>query len=99
MLEQVESWPYSFPASEDFPSSAQRANVSGRLLVKDRCMSDDYMVGNGSYIGLAPPGEIGSWQREGKKKKSAYPSFFLPARSYSKHLQLRAMASLVESGP
>ncbi|KAI3460079.1 hypothetical protein Pfo_016742 [Paulownia fortunei] len=66
VLEQVESWPYSFPASEDFPTSDQRGNVSGRLLVRDRCVSDDYIVANGAYIGLAPPGETGSWQREGK---------------------------------
>jgi len=36
MLIEVESWPYSFPASEDFPSSSQRGNISGRLLVQDR---------------------------------------------------------------
>ncbi|KAL0368865.1 UNVERIFIED_CONTAM: hypothetical protein Scaly_1105400 [Sesamum calycinum] len=66
MREQVESWPYSFPASEDFPTSAERGNVSGRLLVRDRCVSDEKMVGNGAYIGLAPPGEIGSWQTQGK---------------------------------
>ncbi|KAK4434255.1 hypothetical protein Salat_0588300 [Sesamum alatum] len=65
-LEQVESWPYSFPASEDFPKSAERGSVSGRLLVRDRCVSDDNILGNGAYIGLGPPGEIGSWQREGK---------------------------------
>ena len=35
-LEQIESWPYNFPASEDFPKSAQRGNVSGTLLIKDR---------------------------------------------------------------
>jgi rhamnogalacturonan endolyase len=33
---EVQSWPYSFPASEDFPKSDQRGNVSGRLLVRDR---------------------------------------------------------------
>ncbi|XP_047976988.1 rhamnogalacturonate lyase-like [Salvia hispanica] len=65
-LEQIESWPYNFPASEDFPKSAQRGNVSGTLLIKDRYMSDGYVVGNGAYIGLAPPGEVGSWQTEGK---------------------------------
>ncbi|KAK6130747.1 hypothetical protein DH2020_035505 [Rehmannia glutinosa] len=66
VLEQIESWPYSFPASQDFPTSAERGNISGKLLVRDRCMSDDYMMANGAYIGLAPPGEIGSWQTEGK---------------------------------
>ncbi|XP_057773242.1 probable rhamnogalacturonate lyase B isoform X3 [Salvia miltiorrhiza] len=65
-LEQIESWPYNFPASEDFPKSAQRGNVTGTLLIKDRYVSDDDVVGNGAYIGLAPPGEVGSWQTEGK---------------------------------
>ncbi|KAK6116097.1 hypothetical protein DH2020_008366 [Rehmannia glutinosa] len=51
---------------QDFPTSAERGNISGKLLVRDRCMSDDYMMANGAYIGLAPPGEIGSWQTEGK---------------------------------
>ncbi|KAL6511177.1 hypothetical protein OROHE_020546 [Orobanche hederae] len=102
VAEQVERWPYSFPASPDFPSSAERGNVSGTLLVKDsdrgqrhdrctlgynrvhrlwaktrslhtighdsseKCMSDGCIMANGAYIGLAPPGDIGSWQTEGK---------------------------------
>lgn len=36
MMTEVESWPYSFPASEDFLKSHQRGNVSGRLLIRDR---------------------------------------------------------------
>lgn len=36
MMTEVQSWPYSFPASEDFQKSDQRGNVSGRLLVLDR---------------------------------------------------------------
>lgn len=36
MMTEVQSWPYSFPASEDFQKSDQRGNVSGRLLVFDR---------------------------------------------------------------
>ncbi|OMO57557.1 Rhamnogalacturonate lyase [Corchorus olitorius] len=35
MLTQVQSWPYNFPASEDFPKSDQRGCVSGRLQVSD----------------------------------------------------------------
>ena len=35
MTIEVQSWPYTFPASEDFPTSDQRGNVSGRLLVQD----------------------------------------------------------------
>ncbi|KAL2457168.1 Rhamnogalacturonate lyase family protein [Abeliophyllum distichum] len=66
VLDEVQSWPYSFPESEDFPPSAERGNVSGRLLVKDRYISYDYVPASGAYVGLAPPGEIGSWQRECK---------------------------------
>lgn len=66
MQHEVQSWPYSFPASEDFPSADQRGNVSGRLLVQDKYISDDHIPANGAYVGLAPPGEAGSWQRECK---------------------------------
>ncbi|XVF36558.1 hypothetical protein REPUB_Repub19eG0067900 [Reevesia pubescens] len=66
MITEVQSWPYTFPASEDFPKSDQRGAVSGRLLVKDRYVDDDSIPANGAYIGLAPPGNVGSWQRECK---------------------------------
>lgn len=36
MMNEVERWPYNFPASEDFPKSHQRGNIRGRLLVRDR---------------------------------------------------------------
>ncbi|KAL2529677.1 Rhamnogalacturonate lyase family protein [Forsythia ovata] len=66
MLVEVQSWPYSFPVSEDFQSSDQRGNVNGKLFVRDKYVSDDYIPGQGAYVGLAPPGEAGSWQRECK---------------------------------
>ncbi|KAK6160917.1 hypothetical protein DH2020_004298 [Rehmannia glutinosa] len=66
MLVEVQSWPYSFPASEDFQSAEQRGNVTGKLLVSDRYVSSDYIPANGAYVGLAPPGDVGSWQRECK---------------------------------
>lgn len=66
MMTEVQSWPYSFPASEDFQKSDQRGNVSGRLLVLDRYADKDCVPANGAYVGLAPPGENGSWQRECK---------------------------------
>ncbi|XP_075641849.1 uncharacterized protein LOC142613392 [Castanea sativa] len=66
MMIELQSWPYSFPASEDFPKSDQRGNVSGRFLVQDRYLSNDYVSANGAYVGLAPQGDIGSWQRECK---------------------------------
>lgn len=66
MLVEVQSWPYNFPVSEDFPSTENRGSVGGRLLVLDRYICDDYMEAKGAYVGLAPPGEVGSWQRECK---------------------------------
>ncbi|KOM41807.1 hypothetical protein LR48_Vigan04g200500 [Vigna angularis] len=66
MLVEVQSWPYSFPESEDFAKWDERGNVSGRLLVRERCINDDYISAKGAYVGLAPPGDVGSWQRECK---------------------------------
>lgn len=36
MTYEVQSWPYEFLASKDFPRSDQRGTVTGRLLVQDR---------------------------------------------------------------
>ncbi|KAK9983147.1 hypothetical protein SO802_032672 [Lithocarpus litseifolius] len=66
MMNEVQIWPYDFPASVDFPSSDQRGNVCGRLLVHDRYISENSTPGIGSYVGLALPGDVGSWQRECK---------------------------------
>lgn len=66
MVVEVQNWPYSFPVSEDFPSSDQRGSVFGRLLVQDRYVCNDLISANGAYVGLAPPGGVGSWQRECK---------------------------------
>ncbi|XP_062116129.1 probable rhamnogalacturonate lyase B isoform X3 [Humulus lupulus] len=66
MMTEVQNWPYNFPASEDFQKSDQRGNVSGRLLVLDRYINEDCISAKGAFVGLAPPGEAGSWQRECK---------------------------------
>nr|GEV34489.1 rhamnogalacturonate lyase family protein [Tanacetum cinerariifolium] len=66
MMVEVNSWPYNFPASEDFPKSCHRGNVRGRLLVRDRYIDNDDITANGAYVGLAPPGDVGSWQKECK---------------------------------
>lgn len=66
MNKEVQSWPYDFPASDDFQKANQRGSVCGTLLVRDRCVSDKDIIAQGAYIGLAPPGETGSWQRECK---------------------------------
>ncbi|KAJ1393114.1 Rhamnogalacturonate lyase [Sesbania bispinosa] len=66
MLVEVQSWPYNFPKSKDFPKRKERGNVSGRLLVRERYIHDDSVPAKGAYVGLAPPGDVGSWQRECK---------------------------------
>ncbi|PIA41212.1 hypothetical protein AQUCO_02300190v1 [Aquilegia coerulea] len=67
MKKEMQSWPYSFPVSDDFPKSKQRGSVYGRLLVRDRYINIlDFLPGGSAYVGLAPPGEVGSWQTEGK---------------------------------
>ncbi|XP_052195049.1 probable rhamnogalacturonate lyase B isoform X2 [Diospyros lotus] len=66
MIIETRSWPYDFPLSEDFARSDQRATVSGRLLVRDRYINEELMTANSAFVGLAPPGDAGSWQRESK---------------------------------
>lgn len=58
-------WPYSFAVSDDFPSSDQRGSVNGSLLVYDRYLKTNKSA-SAAYVGLAAPGEAGSWQRESK---------------------------------
>ncbi|KAF5191988.1 Rhamnogalacturonate lyase [Thalictrum thalictroides] len=66
MMNEVQSWPYQFPNSEDYPHLEQRGTVTGRLIVQDRYISEDYISADSAYVGMALPGDPGSWQREGK---------------------------------
>ncbi|KAK4356335.1 hypothetical protein RND71_025306 [Anisodus tanguticus] len=66
MFIETENWPYSFPLSEDFARADQRGTVSGRLLVRDGYVSQSLITANSAYIGLAAPGDVGSWQIENK---------------------------------
>ncbi|XP_061967377.1 uncharacterized protein LOC133691065 isoform X3 [Populus nigra] len=66
MMNEVHMWPYDFIASEDFPPSKQRGSVGGRLLVLERYVSNATISAEGAYVGLAAPGEAGSWQLESK---------------------------------
>lgn len=91
MIKETNCWPYSFLASDDFPSSDYRGTMRGRLLVYDRYNNKDYLVSfhfppylHGlmnliaryitefnvpaalAFVGLAAPGDAGSWQRESK---------------------------------
>ncbi|GAB2219681.1 hypothetical protein Droror1_Dr00007318 [Drosera rotundifolia] len=66
MLEEVGNWPYWFPASKDYPSADERGTVRGILSVQDSYVAEQNLPGTGAYVGLAPPGKAGSWQRESK---------------------------------
>ncbi|KAM0915547.1 hypothetical protein ACQ4PT_010772 [Festuca glaucescens] len=67
MMMEKESWPYDFALSEDFQKTEQRGCISGRLLVRDRyIIEDEDLYATSAYVGLALPGEAGSWQRECK---------------------------------
>ncbi|KAJ6994543.1 rhamnogalacturonate lyase B-like [Populus alba x Populus x berolinensis] len=63
---EVNRWPYDFPQSEDFPSSDQRGAVTGQLLVRDRYVTESLTYASSAYVGLAAPGDVGSWQTESK---------------------------------
>ncbi|XP_060185168.1 rhamnogalacturonate lyase B-like [Lycium barbarum] len=66
MNQEVASWPYDFPVSKDYVKSNQRGRVSGQLFVNDRFVNKQGVPASNAYIGLAPPGDAGSWQRENK---------------------------------
>ncbi|KAJ0966751.1 hypothetical protein J5N97_023668 [Dioscorea zingiberensis] len=83
MQTEVESWPYSFPMSDDFEKSEQRGCVSGRIFVRDRHVDCEDIPADCAYIGLALPGETGSWQRECKgyqfwTRTDNHGIFFIP---------------------
>ncbi|GER34521.1 rhamnogalacturonate lyase [Striga asiatica] len=62
MSAETEKWPYDFPLSHDFPHSNQRGTLIGRLLVNDWYINKDPLPAKSAYVGLARPGDIGSWQ-------------------------------------
>uniref|UniRef100_A0A7N0TMU4 rhamnogalacturonan endolyase n=1 Tax=Kalanchoe fedtschenkoi TaxID=63787 RepID=A0A7N0TMU4_KALFE len=66
MLVEVRKWPYDFPASADHLKSTQRGAVFGQLQVLDRFAQNGTVPASNAHVGLAAPGEAGSWQRESK---------------------------------
>ncbi|CAO2147519.1 unnamed protein product [Urochloa humidicola] len=63
---EVSKWPYNFLKSPDFAKAGERGSVKGRLKVRDRFVSNGDMPARMAYIGLAAPGEPGSWATECK---------------------------------
>ncbi|KAL6560863.1 hypothetical protein OROHE_006040 [Orobanche hederae] len=63
---ETKKWPYGFPLSSDFLHANQRGTIRGRLLVHDRYINVDPLPAKSAYVGLALPGEVGSWQDDAK---------------------------------
>ncbi|XP_066341864.1 uncharacterized protein [Miscanthus floridulus] len=64
---EATNWPYGFLASPDFPKLAERGSVTGRLLVRDKHLSKKHdMPAAAAFVGLASPGQPGSWATESK---------------------------------
>ncbi|CAL0313009.1 unnamed protein product [Lupinus luteus] len=67
LSKEVKSWPYDFPRSKDYVQPNARGKVLGRLLIQDRYIKGGrFQNAKNAYIGLALPGNAGSWQRESK---------------------------------
>ncbi|AES95929.2 rhamnogalacturonate lyase B-like protein [Medicago truncatula] len=61
---ELKSWPYNFIQSKDFIPPNQRGTLTGHLQVQDG--GGKSQNAKNAYIGLALPGDAGSWQRESK---------------------------------
>ncbi|RDX95994.1 rhiE, partial [Mucuna pruriens] len=61
---EVQKWPYDFVGSKDFLPANQRGTVAGLLQVQDG--EGKVQPANNAYVGLALPGDAGSWQTESK---------------------------------
>ncbi|XP_018459993.2 uncharacterized protein LOC108830922 [Raphanus sativus] len=66
MAAEVESWPYNFVKSVDYPLHHQRGTVKGQFFVMDRYISKLKLFGKFAFVGLAMPDKAGSWQTENK---------------------------------
>ncbi|KAL2521810.1 Rhamnogalacturonate lyase family protein [Forsythia ovata] len=66
MQKETQKWPYDFPRSKDFPHANQRGTITGRLFIRDRYLNRKFMPAKSAYVGLAPPGDTGSWQTDTK---------------------------------
>uniref|UniRef100_A0A7N2LZ81 rhamnogalacturonan endolyase n=1 Tax=Quercus lobata TaxID=97700 RepID=A0A7N2LZ81_QUELO len=74
MLNEVNSWPYNFIQSKDYPTSHQRGSVAGQLLVRDRYINERLMWAQLAYINW-----FGRSWREGilaKRKQADKEGYF-----------------------
>lgn len=78
---EVGKWPYDFPRSPDFAKPGERGSVTGRLWVRDGVDNKQQQPAALAYVGLAAPGQPGSWATESKVRNPAAgfqlsPNFF-----------------------
>ncbi|CAI0464077.1 unnamed protein product [Linum tenue] len=66
LMVQAKQWPYRFLGSRDYPLPDQRGGITGRLSVHDPEISTRNLPPTGGWVGLAAPGDPGSWQLESK---------------------------------
>lgn len=66
MMIETKKWPYDFPSSKDFPGARQRGSITGRLLVRDTYLNKKIQSAKSAHVGLAQPGDVGSWQEDTK---------------------------------
>ncbi|KAG6555402.1 hypothetical protein Mapa_002629 [Marchantia paleacea] len=66
LKKELNAWPYSWPSSSDYPKSASRGQVKGRLIVHDKYAKSKTSSARDALVGLAKPGAAGSWQKESK---------------------------------
>ncbi|KAI5057084.1 hypothetical protein GOP47_0027099 [Adiantum capillus-veneris] len=66
LLVETQAWPYDWPSSKDYLKAEERGTVKGRLQVQDRFSSATITPAANATLGLAAPGEVGSWQIDSK---------------------------------
>ncbi|KAH6808093.1 Rhamnogalacturonate lyase family protein [Perilla frutescens var. frutescens] len=64
--EETKKWPYEFPLSGDFPHGNERGAISGHLLVSESYTRRAISPAKSAHVGLAPLGDVGSWQNDTK---------------------------------
>ncbi|CAN6358869.1 unnamed protein product [Urochloa humidicola] len=62
---EASKWPYNFLMSPDFVKAGERGSVKGRLWVRDGVANKQQPAAM-AYVGLAAPGQPGSWATESK---------------------------------
>ncbi|KAH7414753.1 hypothetical protein KP509_14G009000 [Ceratopteris richardii] len=65
-IAETQAWPYHWPSSNEYLKDEERGTIKGRLQVEDRFAYKTVFPAAGAKLGLAAPGEAGSWQLDSK---------------------------------